>query len=322
MKKQLLVGAFMLASFLTAQAQETYSFETSEGYTIGALDEQNQWGASLAEMVVAADATATDGANLLVVGTTGAGVPVTTPATPRPGVFSPTFTIAGDIEVSYDIKLTSSGAGAASFFAATQAPSVQKATSNIGFFNDGQVGVVATGNDGNLGYFLAGTGEGTAFVPFATVANQWYNVRIVHNFSASTPFIEVFIDGVSVFIGDVWGATKIEQLVVTTDNLAGSAKIDNIKVKVAGDTTGVNENLLSNLSVFPNPANDVVNVTNAENILVNGITVTDLNGRTVKAAKFDGVANAQINVSDLASGVYMMTVSSDKGSMTKKIVKN
>ncbi|RWX00359.1 T9SS type A sorting domain-containing protein [Flavobacterium cerinum] len=321
MKKQLLVGAFMLASFLTAQAQESYSFETSEGFAIGAIDEQNNWGASLAEMVVAADASATNGANVLVVGTTGAGVPVTTPATPRPGVFSPTFTIAGDIEVSYDIKLSSIGENAASFFAAAQAPTAQKATSNVGFFNDGQVGVVATGNDNTLGYFLAGTGEGTAFVPFQTVANQWYNVRIVHNFSATTPNIEVFIDGVSVFIGDVWGATKVEQLVVTTDNLPGSAKIDNIKVKVAG-TAGVNENTLTSLSVYPNPANDVVNVTNAENILVNGITVTDLNGRTVKSSKFDGVANAQINISDLASGVYMMTVSSDKGSMTKKIVKN
>lgn len=312
----------MLASFLTAQAQESYSFETSEGFAIGAIDEQNNWGASLAEMVVAADATATNGANVLVVGTTGTGVPVTTPATPRPGVFSPTFTIAGDIEVSYDIKLSSlDGDNGASFFAAAQAPTAQKATSNVGFFSDGQVGVVATGNNG-LGYFLAGTGEGEAFVPFQTVANQWYHVSIVHNFSATTPNIEVFIDGVSVFVGDVWGATKVEQLVVTTDNLPGSAKIDNIKVKVAGDTTGVNENLLSNLSVFPNPANDVVNVTNAENILVNGITVTDLNGRTVKSSKFDGVANASINISDLASGVYMMTVSSDKGSMTKKIVKN
>lgn len=96
--------------------------------------------------------------------------------------------------------------------------------------------------------------------------------------------------------------------------------VDDISVNEG--VAGVKENLISKFSVFPNPANDVVNVTNNENILVNGVEVVDLNGRTVKSVTFGGVANAQINVSDLASGVYMMTVSSDKGTMTKKIVKN
>ncbi|MNJ95044.1 hypothetical protein D3C87_127480 [compost metagenome] len=321
MKKQLLVGAIMLASFFTAQAQESYSFEASENYTVGEIDGQNGWTASLAEMVVAADATATNGANALVVGTTGEGVPANTQ---RPGVFSPSFTIAGDIEVSFDIKLSEISATSeelASFFVATQAPTQQKATSNIGFFSTGEVGVVATGQDGNLNYFLAGTGEGAEFEKLTSVANQWYSVRMVHTFSGTQPHLEVFVDGVSVFIGDLWGATAIEQLVITTDNLSSNATVDNFKVIVAG-TAGVNENLMSKLSVFPNPANDVVNVTNNENILVNGVEVVDLNGRTVKTAKFDGVANAQINVADLASGIYMMTVSSDKGTMTKKIVKN
>jgi len=79
---------------------------------------------------------------------------------------------------------------------------------------------------------------------------------------------------------------------------------------------------ISTVSVYPNPATDVINITNTENVLVNGVTVTDLNGRTVKSAKFAGVADAQVNVSDLSAGVYMVTVTSDKGSLTKKIVKN
>ena len=66
----------------------------------------------------------------------------------------------------------------------------------------------------------------------------------------------------------------------------------------------------------------MINIANAENILVNGVVITDLNGRTVKNVSYNGVTEAQINVSDLAAGMYMMTVSSDKGTMTKKIVKN
>lgn len=96
-----------------------------------------------------------------------------------------------------------------------------------------------------------------------------------------------------------------------------------INVVGTADTgAGVNEALASKLSVFPNPANNVINIANAENILVNGVVIADLNGRTVKNAKFDGVAEASVNIADLAAGVYMMTISSDKGTATKKIVKN
>ncbi|WP_116787458.1 T9SS type A sorting domain-containing protein [Flavobacterium psychrotrophum] len=84
---------------------------------------------------------------------------------------------------------------------------------------------------------------------------------------------------------------------------------------------GTVKNDVSNIAVFPNPTSNVVNVASA-GALVNNVAVTDLNGRTVKSAKFDGVTNAQVNISDLASGVYMMTISSDKGTSTKKIVKN
>lgn len=90
---------------------------------------------------------------------------------------------------------------------------------------------------------------------------------------------------------------------------------------VATSTAGTNDFLAAQLSIYPNPATNVINVSNADNILVSGIEIVDLNGRTVKTAKFDGVTEAQINISDLSAGMYMMTVSSDQGTLTKKIVK-
>jgi hypothetical protein len=87
-------------------------------------------------------------------------------------------------------------------------------------------------------------------------------------------------------------------------------------------TLSNNEFFSSKFSVSPNPASSVVNITNGDNMLVNGVTVTDLNGRTVKNVSFEGVASAQVNVADLASGMYIMNVTSDKGTATKKFVKN
>jgi hypothetical protein len=48
---------------------------------------------------------------------------------------------------------------------------------------------------------------------------------------------------------------------------------------------------------------------------------TDVNGRIVKNVKFDGVSETQISVSELSSGIYMMKIVSDKGTTTKKVIK-
>ena len=56
--------------------------------------------------------------------------------------------------------------------------------------------------------------------------------------------------------------------------------------------------------------------------VVSGISITDLNGRVVKQISYTNVSDIQVNVSDLASGMYMMNITSDKGSVTKKILKN
>jgi len=95
--------------------------------------------------------------------------------------------------------------------------------------------------------------------------------------------------------------------------------LDTIEITVTG-TAGTNDVLASTFAVFPNPASNVITVS-GKDALVNGVELIDLNGRTVKALKVNNVSEAQINISDLSAGVYMMNISSDKGVTTKKIVK-
>ncbi|MFL9844514.1 T9SS type A sorting domain-containing protein [Flavobacterium rhizosphaerae] len=74
-------------------------------------------------------------------------------------------------------------------------------------------------------------------------------------------------------------------------------------------------------SVFPNPASNMINIS-AKNIGINTLALTDINGRTVKAVNFEGISEAKLNISDLSAGVYMLTITSDNGTLTKKIIKN
>ncbi len=110
------------------------------------------------------------------------------------------------------------------------------------------------------------------------------------------------------------------------NSAAATMVMDNLSLKATATDSLLDnatfDSATTSFSVSPNPANDFITVSNSENILVNSISITDLNGRVVKQNSFTDVTNVQVNISDLSSGVYMMNITSDKGSVTKKIIKN
>ena len=83
---------------------------------------------------------------------------------------------------------------------------------------------------------------------------------------------------------------------------------------------GTNDFLSSNFSVFPNPVKNVINFSNDANAVVSLVEMTDLNGRVIKSQKVNAT-EGQISVSDLATGMYMMKITTDQGVAVKKIVK-
>ena len=92
---------------------------------------------------------------------------------------------------------------------------------------------------------------------------------------------------------------------------------DDFAVTTTG-IVGLKDTFASQFSLTPNPANSVVNVSNVNNTLINSIAIADINKRIVKTENFSGVANAQINISNLAGGIYMITLTSNKRYNYKK----
>lgn len=94
-------------------------------------------------------------------------------------------------------------------------------------------------------------------------------------------------------------------------------------MKVTGTVTaGVNDALSNKFSMFPNPANNVISISNADNVLVNSINITDINGRIVMSNNYNGVNTTELNVSALTSGVYFVNINTNEGVATKKLMKN
>ncbi|MGG7036410.1 MAG: T9SS type A sorting domain-containing protein [Flavobacterium sp.] len=98
----------------------------------------------------------------------------------------------------------------------------------------------------------------------------------------------------------------------------GSIIIDT--VSVIDPNLSVNEVLSSQFAVYPNPAKNNIRFTNGVNAVVDTIEMTDLNGRIVKSDRINAV-EGQVSISDLASGIYMMRISTDQGIAVKKIIK-
>lgn len=75
---------------------------------------------------------------------------------------------------------------------------------------------------------------------------------------------------------------------------------------------------LASLKYYPNPTDSELNISYKE--AIKSVEVFDILGKQVKAEKFD-TTDVRINVSNLASGTYMIKVTTENGSQFVKVVK-
>lgn len=102
-------------------------------------------------------------------------------------------------------------------------------------------------------------------------------------------------------------------------------KYDNFKLSAIPSLPtylSVNKFIAEKFNVFPNPVSKYVNISNDENIGVKAITIVDLNGRVLKTEKYNNEANVSFNVENVPSGHYILNIDTDKGLVSKKIIKN
>lgn len=75
----------------------------------------------------------------------------------------------------------------------------------------------------------------------------------------------------------------------------------------------------NNFSIYPNPVNDMVNISSLNDSEITKVSITDINGRVVKEVN-SNVSN--ISVGDLNAGIYFLKVTTSEGVGTSKFVKN
>ena len=112
--------------------------------------------------------------------------------------------------------------------------------------------------------------------------------------------------------GDVFGAG-----VTSWTSLAGLVGWSALAFKIEEAALSVDEFSLASVSVYPNPAKNVINI-DLPNSYTNFETeIFSVTGQLVLKSN----DKAQLDISELNSGMYMLRISTEHGSVTKQIVK-
>ena len=99
-------------------------------------------------------------------------------------------------------------------------------------------------------------------------------------------------------------------------------EVEDYTINVQSSTASTQSFFARNFSIYPNPTNNVLNLSVKNGLAINQINVIDINGRTVKTINNVLNSETEINVSDLTSGVYMLNVNTNEGVAKSKFVKN
>jgi hypothetical protein len=83
------------------------------------------------------------------------------------------------------------------------------------------------------------------------------------------------------------------------------------------EALGSDTNLSEVISVYPNPATDVLNIAIPSSIDVKSVSLFDVLGKKANVS----LVNGQVDISELAVGLYLLNVETTNGTLTQKVIK-
>jgi Secretion system C-terminal sorting domain len=72
------------------------------------------------------------------------------------------------------------------------------------------------------------------------------------------------------------------------------------------------------LNIFPNPVTNILNIASDDNLTINRVVITDVSGKKVLEQSY----TTQVNVQNLAKGMYVLEVFVGQNKETRKFIKD
>lgn len=278
-------------------AQQTISFEASEGYNLGNINGQKGWTVTetsdgfLTNQVVT-DEVASSG----IYAFKNAFVPEYDDQWfPIFGIeksFSPALDYK-TTTISYDFYATEQQGSDFEFamYSINQEDNVYDIVTAVGFENRGFIYIYP---ELNLGGFT--------YVDDKWEVNKWYNMKV----EITENKINYYLDNKLILSVDNTSKVNIDGINFLHNNFGGNAYYDNIKIN--DEVMAVNDIKKGNIKLYPNPVKDFLKINVPENQIIKEINIYNMAGQKVKTIP----SQKEINVENLPKGNYIIDIKTDK----------
>jgi hypothetical protein len=144
-------------------------------------------------------------------------------------------------------------------------------------------------------------------------------LKTVQNINLSAGFITGTVDQTSYYY---YSAATGDLVFRSTTVVIASPVVnstDTVEERLLTSTLGVDEGIVSSdVKLFPNPVSDKLNFNLTNDDFAHSIAIFDVNGREVINSK---LSQNHLDVSVLKSGIYFVSLTTDKGIVNKKFIK-
>lgn len=302
MNKLYILAASLLSSLTFAQ--QTISFEASEGFTLGTIHEQNGW-----EVTEGSDGFIT---NQIITDETASEGTFSFKNANEPSFGDQFFPIFGAVKtfdtpadfnnftISYDVKANMKlGADFEFTLYAIDAEEEFVPVAGIGIENRGFIYMI---KDINYGFEYAAT---------EWVLNEWTNIKIEVTATDIKYYVNNNLQGTfpNTTSLDILGFNMLH------NNYGGDAFYDNFQITTSPLSTS--DFAKQNLTLYPNPATNSISINSEAEI--KAVEIYTLNGQKV----LETATTSNIDISKLSSGIYLVKATDISGNTnTSKLLKN
>lgn len=119
--------------------------------------------------------------------------------------------------------------------------------------------------------------------------------------------------------GPTYFSSTACSILAPTDMVAINFPNAHFILSVDGTTLSTNENALDQkVSLYPNPSNGIYNIELSDAISIERVTLNDIAGKQFSVALN---SNNSFDITTLQSGVYFLTIQTNEGTTSKKLIK-
>lgn len=297
MKKKILSIFVFIISFSAYSQTQIISFEDTEGYSVGSIIGQQgwflYWGAMDPSDAVVTNTMASQGTNSMNVLGTGSNF---LNEEIRKSILSYSKT-----EYSFYYKIEAIGGSNYGMLITESGPANRRVA---GFNIDPATGTLSVYNNDVI------EGTTTAILP-----GVWYKFKMIVNMPEKT--VAYFINDTSLGVKSVNTDAAGFDRISFAYNMNTGFTVDDIKITNMNATLGTSDvDIQNTLTISPNPTSDLITIKSQEKI--DSVEILDVLGRIVfKNNKVED----QIRMSEFETGTYMIKINTEKGTITKKIIK-